>query len=229
MRIRILILLFLLPGTFTYAQDLYQVSFSGSAILSSFSFKTDQDIIIKISPEGKVLAWGMEWEKYRYDYYPGKLQPYMGRVEYYGTEADTISKGKVKSIGTSFITYYPASETAAKAGKLKSIGRLQIDYFDNYENPSLRGKIKSAGYILFNYYSSFENESIAGKLKSAGNTPLTYYTSFEDKLVRGKIKSIGTIGFSWYPSTAATGYQGALKSGSYTQVVNAVTYILLSQ
>ena len=36
-----------------------------------------------------------------YEYYDRKLQPFMGRVEYYGAKDDSIFRGKVKSIGRS--------------------------------------------------------------------------------------------------------------------------------
>jgi hypothetical protein len=227
---RVFIFLILLSlKSAVFSQELYQVSFSGASTLIFYSFRTDQGVIIRVSPDGNVLQWGTEWEHYRYDYYPGKLQPYMARVDYYGAEADSSSRGKVKAIGTAMITYYPGSETPAKAGKIKSIGRLIFDYFDNFDNAALKGKIKMAGNTVFNYYSSYENESLAGKVKAAGNTAISYYSSFEDKLVKGKIKSIGSYNYSWYPSTAATGYQGSLKSGPMTLLINGVNYIIFGQ
>ena len=222
----IALLFFCLTQAIVYSQDLVHVIFNGASTISAFSFRTDQGVIIKVSADGKVLEWGTEMENYRYNYYPGKLLPYMGRVDNYGAEADAASQGKVKSIGTALLTYYPATETEAKAGKLKSIGRVQFDYYDLYENVALKGKLKMADITGFTYYASHENESLVGKLKTVANTALTYYTSFDDKLIRGKIKSIGNYQYTWYTSNSGTGYQGALKSGNIYQIINGVNYII---
>jgi hypothetical protein len=210
------------------SQELSQVMFSGGATLSSFSFITDQKVIIRISAEGGLLEWGTDPGPGRYNYYSGQLQPYMGRVDRYGSsEHDSLLRGKVKSIGTSQITYYSSSEEKTKAGKIKSIGRVSLDYYSNFDNEALQGKMKSAGYILFDYYSSFENEAFRGKLKSLGNTPIAYYSTFDDKLIKGKIKSIGSSSYIWYSSHDSREYQGGgLKSGSVTQNINGVTYIV---
>src|SRR5258705_1323567 len=121
---------FLLVTLYTYSQELSHVIFTNGATLASFSFVTDQQVYIKISEEGKVLEWGNEMDHRHYNYYPGKLEPYMGRVDYYGPEADSISRGKIKSIGTCLLTYYGAYETEAKKGKLRTIGRVILDYYD---------------------------------------------------------------------------------------------------
>jgi len=216
----------LLLACLTNAQELSHIQFSGGATVSSLSFTTDQQIIIKISEDGKVLEWGTEMEPFRYNYQPGKLLPYMGRVAYYGSEADSISKGKVKMIGTTLLSYYSASETNAKAGKLKSIGSTSLDYYSNYENAALTGKLKFAGNTLFNYYSSFENEAFRGKLKSAGKTTIAYYSTFDDKLIKGKVKSIDGTMYAWYASYE-TRYSGGLKSGHLSRKINGVTYIIM--
>jgi hypothetical protein len=222
-----LILPLLLLAVCTYSQQLNQVSFSGGATLSSFSFITDQKVIIKISEDGKVLEWGTDPGPGRYYSYPGKLQPYMGRVDYYGAaDYDVALRGKVKSIGTCMLNYYGSGETTEKIGKLKSVGSVALDYYSNFENQAMKGKLKSAGYTSFEYYSSSENEAFRGKLKSVGNTAITYYSTFDDKLIKGKLKSIGSSAYTWYSSHDSQGYQGALKSGPMTQNINGVTYIV---
>ena len=218
---------FLLITIFTYSQELSQVTFSGGANFSSFSFITDQQIIIKISDDGKVLEWGNQQEAGRYYNNPGKLQAYMGRVDYYGSEGDSISKGKVKSIGTCSFTYYGASDMVEKIGKLRSIGRVTLDYYTNFENPAFNGKLKFAGNTLFSYYASYENEAFVGKLKTVANTSLSYYSTFDDKLIKGKIKSIGSYNYLWYSSFDSRNYQGGLKSGTLAQNVNGVIYIIM--
>jgi len=50
----------------SYSQELSYVTFSGGTTFSSFSFTTDQQIIIKISDDGKVLEWGNQQEGGRY-------------------------------------------------------------------------------------------------------------------------------------------------------------------
>ena len=187
-----------------YSQELRQVKFSGATTVSFFSFVTDQGVIINVSEDGKVLEWGIEMDRRRYNYYPGKLEPYMGRVDYYGLESDSVLRGKIKSIGTCLLNYYGAFETKEKIGKLKY-----------------------AGTVLFSYYSSFENEAFRGKLKTIANTAITYYSSFDDKLIKGKLKSIGSFKYEWHTSNASYGYQGGLKSGSFTQNINGIVYIIM--
>lgn len=220
-----LLISFLFFAAGTYSQELSHVTFSGGATLSFFSFRTDQDIIIRISEDGKVLEWGTDPGPGRYYYDPRKLQPYLGRVEYFGQEYDSVFRGKVKSIGTCSFTYYGKYETETKIGKLKTIGRVAVDYYDNYEDAAYKGKLRFAGSVLFSYYSSFENEVFRGKIKSVNNNSITYYSTFDDKAIKGKIKSIGSFEYTWYSSYDR--YRGGLKSGSVTQIINGVTYTIM--
>lgn len=222
----IIILLISLAGKIS-AQKLGQAVFSRGTVLSSVGFVTDQQVIIRVSEYGNLLEWGTEMESYRYNYQPGKLLPFMGRVDYYGQESDSSFRGKVKSIGTCFITYYPLSETAERAGKIKSLGMLQFDYFNQYDNAGFRGKLKAAGNYALSYYASYDNEAVRGKVKSIDNSPITYYTSFEDKVIAGKVKTISSFSFEWYTSRDRKELQGSLKSGRYQQTINGVQYILL--
>jgi hypothetical protein len=210
----------------SFSQEISQVKFTGGSTLSFISFTTDQKIIIRITDDGKLLEWGNLWEKGHFNYTPGKLQPYMGRVEYYGAEADSVSRGKLKSIGTCFITYYGAHEVDAKAGKIKSIGRSNLDYYSDYDNQAFRGKLKMAGFTILTYYASFENEAFRGNLKSVGNNSITYYSTFDDKLIKGKVKSIGNISYHWYNSNDRREYRGALKSGTAEQMIGGINFIV---
>jgi hypothetical protein len=220
-----LLISFLFVAFVTYSQELTQVTFSGAITLSSFSFRTDQGIIIRISEEGKVQEWGTDPGPGRYYYDPKKLQPYLGRVEYFGQEYDSVFRGKIKSIGTCTFTYFDKYETATKIGKLKTIGRVAVDYYDNYEDAAYKGKLKFAGSVLFSYYSSFENEAFRGNLKSVNNNPITYYSTFDDKAIKGKIKSIGSSQYLWYSSYDQ--YRGGLRSGPVTQIINGITYTIM--
>src|SRR6187549_2427691 len=128
-----------------YSQTLKFVNFSDGAEFSSLSFITNQRIIIKVSQDGKVLEWGNEMEPGRFYTEPGKLQPYMGRVEYYEKQFDSILNGKVKNIGITSITYYGSTENEALVGKVKSMGNVFFNYYIEPGNETMKGKMKSAG------------------------------------------------------------------------------------
>lgn len=209
-----------------HAQELSQVTFSMGKNLSSLTFMTDQAILIKISADGKILEWGTDPGPGRYYTDPARWQPYIGRVDYYGPEYDSVLRGKVKSIGTCSLSYFGIYEPGPKCGKLKSIGSVALEYYDEYENEALRGKLRLAGTVLFTYYNAYDNEAFRGKLKSVGNTPITYYSTFDDKLISGKLKSIGTFIYTWYGSIDRREYQGAMKSGPVTQLINGITYLI---
>lgn len=221
----ILSISFLLLATSTFSQKLSQVTFSNGANLSYFSFLTDRNVLIRITDEGKMIEWGIEEMSLRSsEYYAPKLQPYLGRVEYFDKESDSAFRGKVKSIGTCAFTYYGHYEMDNKVGKLRTIGTVILDYYSDYENRILKGKLRFVGSNILEYYSVFEDVAFRGKLKSIGNTVITYYSSFDDKLIKGKIKSIGSADFQWY--TSLDYQRGGLKSGLYRRNINGVTYIL---
>ncbi len=205
------------------SQQLSQATFSSGSNLDYISFLTDQGVLIRISPDGKVMEWGTELLSDRYNYYAPKLQPFMGRIEYYEDQADSAFRGKVKSIGTCTLTYYGSFESDGKPGKIKTIGTAIFDYYDKFADKLFRGKIKFAGNLELDYYSSFDDEMSRGKLKAIGNTSITYYSSFDDKAFKGKIKSIGSVPYVWYSSFDL---RSGLKSGVYRQNVGAITYIL---
>ena len=225
MKTFLIVIAFLVSATCGYSQELSQVTFSGGSSFSYFSFLTDQGVLIRMTDDGRILEWGIEMYSDRFHYYAPKLQPFMGRIDYYGPESDSMFRGKVRSIGTCSFTYYSAYETDSKPGKLRSIGNQILDYYSNFDNIAFRGKIKFAGNFMLEYYTSFEDEPFRGKLKSISNTFIKYYSSFDDKSIRGKIKSIGGIEYQWYTSFDV-GRTGALKSGSYRQNINGITFIL---
>lgn len=206
------------------AQQLGQVTFRNGSELSHFSVLTDQGILIRISPDGKVLEWGTEVRSDYANYYAPELQPFMGRVEYYGAESDSIFRGKVKSIGTAFLTYYGAYEEEPKRGKLKSIGMLQFDYYSRFDEKALQGKLRWIGNLALDYYRSYEDEAVRGKLRSIGNMPVTYYTAFDDKYNAGKLKGIGSVAYSWYSQYDQA--RGALKSNSYRQTIGGIMIVV---
>ena len=208
------------------SQTLKFVSFSQGSAFLSFAFITSQKIIIKVSQDGHVQEWGNEMEPGRFYSEPTKLQSYMGRIEYYEKQFDSILNGKIKSIGVTSITYYGSTENAALVGKVKSIGNVLFNYYIEPGNETMRGKIKSAGQKDITFYNSYENEAYRGKIKSIGATQITYYSTFDDKSIRGKLKSIGSSNYTWYTSLDRQGYQGTIKSGRQTQMIEGVTYII---
>ena len=209
-----------------FSQRLKQATFPNGSSLAYFSFVTDQGVLIRLSEYGQVLEWGYERMSFRYNYYAPELQPFMGRVEYFGPEADSVFRGKLRSIGTCFFTYFGAYESESRPGKLRTIGSVLLDYYSDFDNKAYSGKLKFAGTLKLEYYSSFEDPILRGKLKSIGNTPIKYHNSFDDKSIQGRIKSIGSFSYTWYTSFDITGYPGSLKTGSYRQDIGGVTYIL---
>ncbi|MFN2456843.1 MAG: hypothetical protein ABR502_01465 [Chitinophagaceae bacterium] len=208
----------------TYSQKLSQVSFQNGANLSYFSFSDNQGVLIRMSVDGKVLEWGMEVMADRGYYYAPKLQPYLGRVEYFGQEWDTTLKGKVKSIGAHAITYFGPQEEVTKRARIKSLGNLQFDYFSQYDGKDLQGKVKMIGHYTLDYYRQYENEAIRGKLKSIGSMPVTYYTPFDDRYNAGKLKNVGPVYYTWYSEFDRA--KGALKSNNFRATVGSITFIL---
>lgn len=207
------------------SQKLGQVSFLDSRNLSFFSIQSDYNVLIRISVDGRIMEWGTEVMADRGYYYAPKLQPFMGRVEYYGNEAsDSVFKGKIKSIGTSTVTYYGSYDEEKKRGKVKTLGMLNFDYYSTYDEKSVQGKLKMIGNLLLEYYRQYENEAYRGKLSAIGSLPITYYTAFDDKYNAGKIKSIGSSSFSWYSEYERA--RGSLKSNNYRQNIGGINFVL---
>lgn len=222
---RFIVLPVLIFTLFARGQQLSQVTFSSGSNLEYISFLTDQGVLIRISPEGKILEWGTELLSGRsYTYYAPKLQPFMGRLEYYDQLSDSAFRGKIKNIGTCAITYYGSYESDGRPGKVRSIGTAVLDYYNNFDDKLYRGKIKFAGSLKMDYYSSFDDELFRGKLKAIGNTSISYYSSFDDKAFKGKIKQIGSVPYTWYSSFDIN--KSGLKSALYRQNIGAITFIL---
>jgi hypothetical protein len=207
-----------------FSQKLSQVTISGGTTFSYFSFLTDQGILLRVTDEGKLSEWGTELLSDRGNYYDPKLQPYLGRIEYYGQEADSAFRGKVRSIGTCNFTYYGHLDEVTRVGKLKSIGTLLLDYYSNFDNAAYRGKLRFIGSSVIEYYSLVDDEAYRGKLKSIGGNSITWYSTFDDKMLKGKLKRVGSVPFEWYSSFDRTELRGALKSGLYRQTIGGVTY-----
>jgi hypothetical protein len=209
----------------SYAQTLSQVTFSYNGELAYYTLITDQGVLIRITPDGKAIEYGTEERSGRSsDYYNPQLMPYIGRMDYYGQEADSAYRGKVRSVGTCALKYYGNYEVTTKVGKLRSVGRINLDYNDNFGEESLKGKLKNIGNESLSYYSSTSDAAYKGRLRSIGNTVITYFSSFDDKNIKGKIKSIGSVNYAWYTSFDVN--KSGLKSGLYRREITGVTYII---
>ena len=58
----------------SHAQQLAQVTFSGASTFTYFSLITDGNVLIRISPDGRVMEWGTEEQSVRIpNYYTPKL------------------------------------------------------------------------------------------------------------------------------------------------------------
>lgn len=227
--------LFLLTGflilvTTAFTQKLAQIIVTNGSNSNIISFLVDESVYVNITPDGKIIDWGVENSlRSRYNYpYPAKLDKYMGKEEYYPETASDSSRGKVKYIGRTSFTYYSSADNEKWAGKIKTIGSFFFDYYSFYEDKEFRGNIKNAGPVLFSYFGSYDDAAYKGKLRSVGTTSFTYYSSFDDKAFRGKIKSIGRQSFTYYSSYDRREYSGSLKTGFRILSFSGIKYFVVN-
>lgn len=207
------------------AQKIDFIVLTGFGANQTFYYSTSDKTFISISKDGNIGEYGPEYPKEFMGYYPGRLQKYMGRVEYYPQTENEAYRGKVRYIGLTLITYYGSYDDEALKGKVKSIGATQFDYYASYDDAAVKGNIKNIGGIAISYCPSYENEAIRGKLKAIGNTKFSWYTSFDDKSISGKVKQIDQYPFTYYTSFENTyGQKGQLKSGFYQKYINGINY-----
>ena len=219
----VLISLFILNSI--NAQKLVQVQLAQSTNTAALSILIENNVYFNIGVDGNVIEWGIDYGQGRPYYYPGKLDKYMGRVDYYAATDNDALKNKVKYVGATTITYYTSNENEFLAGKIKAIGNTIINYNLAFDDAATKGKIKSIANTTITYYGSFDNEAFKGKLKSIGNTNIGFYAAYEDKAFKGKLKSIGTNNFTYYSSFESR-YAGALKAGFQTKLVDGINYII---
>jgi hypothetical protein len=226
MKLNLLPAILLLLFSHTYSQQLTQVNFSGGTNFLYFAIATNQNVLVRISDEGKIVEYGTEEQSlYNRNYYAPKLRPFLGRIDYYGNESDTIFRGKIKNIGSCIFTYYPANDYPERAGKLRTAGSLMFDYYRKYEDALIAGKIKSIGSNAIMYYTSFDNEAFKGKLKMIGSTSITYYSSFDNTQLKGKLKTVGNYRYDWKTFFNGQQLSTSLNSGYQRQVINGIAYI----
>lgn len=221
-----LIIVFSFSFLNNYAQRLSQVTFSQASDFAWFSILTNQNILIRISADGKILEYGTEEASlYNRNYFSPKLLPYSGAIIYYQHEPDSMLNGKIKNIGTCYFTYYGSQDYPERIGKLKSAGSLSFDFYRKFDDALSAGKIKSIGTNSITYYGSFDNEALRGKLKSVGNTSIQYYSSFDNISLKGKLKSIGAYHYDWNTTSDGREFVSYLKTGNQRQLINGITYI----
>lgn len=190
-----------------------------------FSPGTSDKVLIALSKDGNIIEYGTEYPKEFMGYYPGKLQKYMGRVDYYSQTDNEAFRGKIRYIGLTQITYYGSYDEESLRGKVKSIGTVQFDYYASYDDASVKGNLKTVGSSSITWCPSYENEAIRGRLKTIGNTKFEWYTSFDDKALSGKVKQIDQYSFTYYTSFENNnGQKGQLKSGFYSKYINGINY-----
>ncbi len=218
------IALLFIPGS-GYSQQLSQVTFNQATGFSWFSLTTNQNTLIRISVDGKILEYGTEQAALNNRNYIAPKLIFSGTIGYYQNEHDSLLNGNIKNIGSCYFTYYGSNDYPEKAGKIKTAGGLPFDYYRKYEDALAGGKIKSIGTNAITYYTSFDNEALKGKLKSVGNTLIVYYSSFDDPALKGKLKSIGTYHYEWSTMSSTGGFSTVLKTGTQRQLINGITYI----
>ncbi len=207
------------------AQKIDLITLSGYGAKAVIHFVTSDRITLVLNLDGSIAETGTDYGRNTLGYWPGRLNQYMGRVDYYPATENEAIRGKLRYIGLTLIGWYASYDEKASVGKVRSIGGVPVEYYASFEDEALKGKIKKIGSTEFSYYTSFDNEALRGKLKSVGNTAFDWYSSFDDKALRGKIKSVGNNPFSYYSSFEnVQGRQGLLKSGFQTQYINGVNY-----
>lgn len=216
----------ILLATTGFSQKLAQLSLSNYGSSVVITFLVDGVVFVNITPDGKIIDWGIEDRGYQSHSTPPKLEKYMGKEEYYSATDSEAIRGKVKYIGRTAFTYYSAVENEKWAGKIKNIGPVLFDYYPLYEDVAFRGNIKNAGAVLFSWFGSYENAAYKGKIKSVGTTSITYYGSFDDKAFRGKIKTIDRQQFIYYSSYDRREYSGSLKTGYRVLLFNGIKYFI---
>lgn len=218
---------FLLISLKGMAQKLDFIVLGGYGATQTFYYTTSDKTIIAITKDGNITEFGTEYPKEFAGYYPGRIQKYMGRVEYYAATENEAFRGKIRYIGLTQITYYASYDEEALRGKIKSIATSQFDYYASYDDAAVKGNLKNIGGIAITYCPSYENEAIRGRLKTVGNTRFEWYTSFDDKSLSGKVKQIDQYPFSYYTSFENNnGQKGLLKSGFYSKYINGINYFV---
>ena len=97
-----------------------------------------------------------------------------GPISYYdNSHYDTLSRGKIKSIGSTQIKYFDELCADFCKSKVEKIGDIDVWYYDREAGPASRGKIKYINDILVEYYDSSFPPYKAGKPKQVGNVAIT--------------------------------------------------------
>jgi hypothetical protein len=64
---------FLICTIYGFSQSLSHVTLTGATTLLSFAFTSSDQALVRVSPDGNIIDWGMEFEQGRMGYYQGKL------------------------------------------------------------------------------------------------------------------------------------------------------------
>ena len=226
---KILISAFLLVTVaFVSAQRINKISVSNKGSNTTVSVLLSENVMVNVNQDGNIVEWGVDKyaDRGATNNVYRKLTPYEGRVEYYTDKDNEAFRGKIKSIGSTIITYFASFEEASMVGRIKSIGAQKFGYYTKYDDATSAGKLKSIGSSNFVYYSSFENDAIKGKIKNAANVVFTYFSSMDDKSIAGNFKSVNGSAFEYYTTQDPYHSKGSLKSGNQLQVIGGITYLI---
>src|SRR4029079_6789867 len=103
-----------------FAQRLAKITIDNRGNSDIISFLVDETVIVNLSKDGKIIDWGIENNTARANIYPGRLDKYMGKEEYFPTTDNEAYAGKIKYIGRTAITYYTSSDGESLKGKVKT-------------------------------------------------------------------------------------------------------------
>ncbi len=217
--------LLLLPAI---SQRLAMVTIDNRGNADMISFLIDETVLLNITKDGYIKDWGIENTTIRNNIYPGRLDKYMGKEEFYPPSENEAYRGKVKYIGRTLISYYTASDGEALKGKVKTVGNSFFNYYTDYDDAAFKGNLKTAGSTNFTYYSSFDNQSYKGKIKAVGGVTLQYYGTIDDKAFQGKIKNIDRNTYTYYSSYDRREYQGMRKTGSQSVASGGIKFFIMN-
>ena len=107
----VLILVVVISFAGTFAQGISKITIDGNGSLEAISFVFEQNVKVYITRDGNISKWGYDrFEARGQENYPDVLDAYVGRVDYYGQDVDVAFRGKIRSIGSTQITYYASYE-----------------------------------------------------------------------------------------------------------------------
>jgi hypothetical protein len=219
------VILFTFLLSTVFSQKVAKITIDNSGNADIIAFLVDETVLVNMTKDGKIIDWGIENNALS-NIYPGRMDKYMGKEEYYPSTDNEAYRGKVKYIGRTLFIYYTSDDNEALKGKVKMIGTNLLDYYTEYDDAAFKGYLRNAGPVSFTYYGSYNDEFYKGKIKSIGSTMVSYYGAIDDKAYRGKVKSIDRNLFTYYSSFDRREFSGSMKTGSPMISSGSIKYII---